>query len=173
MKIFLLPLVTLILLVLQSVLTEVIPSSFLDGMLYIPHWPLVISIIVMIFYDREHSYVGLMNGLAFAFLTDLTFTSILGVYLLGYGVSLYVIHLLKRVLHKNFLVSIVFVLLGVAIADLIIFGVYFLIGQVMIGFQDYLTIRLVPSLIVNVIGLLILYPLTKPMLTKWKYELEK
>lgn len=104
MKIFLLPLVTLILLVLQSVLTEVVPSTFLDGMLYIPHWPLVISIIFMIFYDREHSYVGLMNGLAFAILTDLTFTSILGVYLLGYGLSLYVIHLLKRVLHKNFLV---------------------------------------------------------------------
>ncbi|MET3682544.1 rod shape-determining protein MreD [Alkalibacillus flavidus] len=172
MKVFLLPLAIFLVFVFQSVLTEVIPQTFLESYLYIPHWTLVFSIIIMTFYDREHSYVGLINGLAFAFLTDLAYTSILGVYLLAYGLALYLIHLLKRVLHKNIFVVLLFVLLGVSLADIVLYGVYFLVGQISLGFQNYLMIRLVPTLVVNVIGLFMLYPWLKPILTKWKYELE-
>ncbi|MDV2581122.1 rod shape-determining protein MreD [Alkalibacillus haloalkaliphilus] len=174
MKVFLLPLFMFIFFVTQSVAAELIPQSFwLGSLYYIPHWTLIFAILIITFYDREHSYVGLLNGLAFAFLTDLVYTNLLGVYFLAYGLALYMVHVLKRYLHKNFLVVLVFSILGLAAAEVLIYSLYFIIGQVDLSFNAYIFNRLIPTLLINILFLLIIYPIFIKKLVKWKYELEK
>ncbi|GAA0456855.1 rod shape-determining protein MreD [Alkalibacillus silvisoli] len=174
MKVFLLPLFMFLFFVSQSVAAELIPDSvWLGNLYYIPHWTLIFAILIVTFYDKEHSYVGLLNGLAFAFLTDLVYTSILGVYLLAYGLSLYFIHVLKRFLHKNFFVVLLYSIVGLALSEVMIYGMYFLIGQVSLDFTAYTFSRLIPTILINIVFLLIIYPIFVKKLVKWKHETEK
>ncbi|WP_188206287.1 rod shape-determining protein MreD [Alkalibacillus aidingensis] len=173
MKVFLLPLFMFLFLVLESVAVELIPQTWwLSNLYYIPHWTLILAALMVVFYDQEHSYVGLLNGIVFAFIIDLAYTNVLGVYLLGYGIALYLIHVLKRFFHRNMLVMLLFIVIALVSADFIIYGLYLVIGQISLDLNDYLLSRLIPTVMINILFLLLIYPIFAKRFSKWKQEIE-
>ncbi|RPF55474.1 rod shape-determining protein MreD [Aquisalibacillus elongatus] len=169
MRFLYLPLWLIIFLVLESVAIQFLPNSVMQSeLLYIPHWILIFSILILLFYDQGKTYHGLMNGIIFGFLTELVYTDLLGVYLLAYGSSLYVIHLLNKLLQQNLFVAIVLSIVGLVIAEFVLFAVYTIVGQVDMVISDFVQIRLIPTTLINLLFLLIIYPVFTKRLIKWQ-----
>ncbi|WP_162297855.1 rod shape-determining protein MreD [Halalkalibacillus sediminis] len=173
MKIYIIPGILFGLLVLESIATGLLPAPLLQlEVQYIPHWVLIFSILVLLFFDSPLSYHGIINGMIFALIIDLVYTDLLGVYFLAYAVTLYIIHLLKKLLHQNFYVAMLSVTLGLVIAECLIFGAYLLIGHINLDFNTYVESRLIPTVLINLLFFLIVYPLSVKWLSSWQKEKE-
>ncbi|GAA0483495.1 rod shape-determining protein MreD [Salinibacillus aidingensis] len=171
MKHLFLPLILLILLVLESTATSLIPVQWLLADIQpIPHWILIFSIIITIFFDQDHTIYGLVYAVIFGFLIDFTYTDILGVYMFTYGLTLFIILGLKKLLHPNFIVTLLLTVVGICFADHLIYVMYFMIGYADMTWMSYLNDRLIPTLLTNMLFLLITYPIFRQRLEKWADE---
>ncbi len=167
MKGLFLPLILFALLVFESVATGLLPNNLLLELFYIPHWILVFSVLIILYYDKEHTYAGIFYGALFAFISEMVYTDILGVYLLAYGLSLYGVHLFKKLLHVNFLVTLLLVFYALIASEFLIYGTYLLIGVIDLPLQEYLLERLAPTVMINLLFFLIIFPYFSKKLTNW------
>ncbi|QDP40745.1 rod shape-determining protein MreD [Radiobacillus deserti] len=168
MKLFYLSIITLFLLVIEGVATDFLPNYFVEkDWFIIPHWQLVFLILVAIFYDQEDSYYSVYVALPFGLITDIVYTNILGVHMFVYAMVVYAMHGLKKLLHTNFFVAVLLTLLGVAISDIAFFIVYSFLGVSNLLWSEYFIIRFFPTLVANLLFLLLCYPIMKNRLIKW------
>lgn len=157
--------------VLEGVATEILPRSLLESNSFlIPHWVLIFLILITVFYDREHTYVSIFYGVIFGLLIDVVYTEVLGIYMFSYAFTLYIIHVLKKVFHENFYITTFLGMIGVSLADLTIHSIYYTIGKTNLVWDDYLFYRLIPTVLANLVFLMILYPLLKNKLMRWRKE---
>lgn len=164
-----LPLILLLILVLEGVALDLLPSGLIDGDIMItPHWVLMFLVLIAIYYDRRNSYHSIVYALIFGLLFDIAYTGILGVYMFTYGVTVYIIHELRNMLHSNIYSVLLFGIISIIIADLIINMIYYFVGIMDAEWINYIMSRLLPSILANSIFLLILYPIFAKRLEKWK-----
>ncbi|WP_026906332.1 rod shape-determining protein MreD [Paucisalibacillus globulus] len=164
-----LPLILLLLVALEGVALDILPSSLIDGdMMITPHWVLMFLVLIAIFYDRNNSYHSIIYAAIFGLLIDISYTGILGVYMFTYTVVIYIIRELRNILHSNIYSTLLFGIISIMIAELIINLIYYVVGIIDLIWMDYLMERLLPSILANFIFLLILYPLFAKRLEKWK-----
>ncbi|MGP4071385.1 rod shape-determining protein MreD [Piscibacillus sp. B03] len=174
MRFLYLPLTLMVFLILESVAVRFIPKSIImSDLIYIPHWILVFSLLILLFYDKEHTYHGIINGVIFGALFELVYTDLVGIYVLAYGIALYLVHLLIKVLQQNFIVSFLLVFVSIIVAEFILYFVYSLVGQVDLAVQQFMQLRLIPTTLSNLLFLLIIYPFFAKRLMKWQEEDEQ
>ena len=171
MKRLLLPLILFLFVVLEGVALELLPSNLVVGnLLIIPHWVLVFLVFLAIFYDYENTYYAVLYGLIFGLLIDVVYTGVLGVYMFSYAFVIYIIHGLKRMLHGNIYVTLILGFAGVASVDILIEFIYTMVGLTEAPWIDYFTHRLLPTVILNLVFLVILYPIFAKRLIRWGGE---
>ncbi|WP_226036538.1 rod shape-determining protein MreD [Aquibacillus saliphilus] len=170
MQKFYLPLLLLVLLVLEGVALDFLPISLIGDWIVVPHWLLVLLVLVTIFYDKENTYNSIIHAIIFGLLIDIVYTNVLGVYMFIYAITIYSIHELKKILHTNYFVALLMTIIAVGIADIGIYFIYFFIGAIELFWKEYLMIRLIPTLIANILFFLICYPFVKRKLVKWTIE---
>lgn len=164
-----LPLVLFFVLVLEGVALELLPVSMTQGdILIIAHWVLICLIYSAIFYDKETTRFSIFYAFIFGLLIDIVYTDVLGVYMFTYGLTIYIIKKLTRLLQSNLLATILFGVLGVGLADILIYLVYMVIWVTELSWQDYFMIRLLPTILANILFLIIIYPFITKKLTDWK-----
>ncbi|RLL47962.1 rod shape-determining protein MreD [Oceanobacillus piezotolerans] len=163
------PLFLFLILVLEGVATFFLPADLIMGeLLIVPHWLLAGLVFVVLYYDSENTYFALMYAVIFGLLFDMIYTSILGVYMFSYATVIYIIHLLKKMLHINFFSMILFHIIGIGAGDLLIYFVYNITDLVDMAWNDYLLDRLLPTIGLNLIFVLVIYPFLKKQLVKWR-----
>lgn len=171
MKRLLLPLILFLLLVFEGVAIDFLPAKFIGAeIMIIPHWVLIFLILISIFYDQETTIYAIIYGVIFGLLIDVVYTSVLGVYMFTYPLGAYIAHLLKRILQTNIYMTIVIAIVVLSTVEITLIFIYSLVGiadPISWGFLEY---RLLPTVIANIIILLILYPLFSKRLTRWKLE---
>lgn len=167
-----LPLILFLFIVLEGVALDLLPVQLLSTQtLIVPHWVLVILIFIVIFYDKEDTYYSIVYGVVFGLLIDVVYTGILGIYMFSYGFTIYIVHELRKLVHTNFYAVTIIGMIGIALTDLFINTIYKMIGLADIIWVDYLLVRLLPTVLANLIILIILYPFLKKRLTSWSSEL--
>ena len=170
MKRLYLPLILFAFVILEGVAIELLPPSFvINDLLIIPHWVLIFLLYMAIFYDSDQTYFSVLYGAVFGLLIDIVYTDVLGVYMFAYAFSIYVMHGILKVLHANIYVTILLGIVGILFADFTIYLVYSVIGLTNMALEDYLLYRLVPTVLANLLFLLLLYPF-KNRLLKWRKE---
>ncbi|WP_156291197.1 rod shape-determining protein MreD [Oceanobacillus salinisoli] len=158
-------------LILEGVAIKFLPSSIvLSEQMMVPHWILLILIFVAVFFDKGHTYHAILYAIIFGFLVDIVYTGILGVYMFSYGIVVYIIHSLKKFLHGNFFVMLLFSILGLILSDLLITFIYDLVGIIKVSWEHYWLDRLVPTVILNLVFFIILYPILVKRLIAWGSE---
>lgn len=168
MKRLYLPLILLIFLVLESTAIDFLPNDWVMSSLHIiPHWVLIILVYIAIFYDYDRTYFCVLYGIMFGFLVDLLYTDMLGIYMFAYGMITYIAHGLKKLLHANLYVTIILSVVSVALADVVLFVLYTLVGVTNIGWDPYWQVRLIPTVIANLVFALLLYPLFPALFRRW------
>lgn len=159
-------------LILEGVAIKFLPSNIvLSDQMFVPHWILIILILVEMFFDRGSSYNALIYAFIFGLLIDVVYTGILGVYMFSYGIVIYMVHVSKKLLHGNFLVTFLFSILGLVLGDLLITFIYDLVGVIKVSWEHYWLNRLLPTVLLNIVFFIIMYLFLVKRLMKWGSEL--
>lgn len=171
MKRLILPLFLLLFLVVEGIFPELIPDSCIaSDILIIPYLVIIFIILISVFYDYDQTYHSVYYGITFGLLTDLIYTDLIGVYMFTYGVVAFAIHVLKRMLHANFFVTFLLTLFGVSVADMLIYMMYYVIQITNMPVAEYAVNRLLPTILMNIVLMSLLYPLFYRRLWQWSEE---
>ena len=172
MKRIYLPLILLLFVVLEGVALDLLPMQLLSTKaLLVPHCVLIILIFIVFFYDLVDTYYSIIYGIIFGLLIDVVYTGVLGIYMFSYGFVIYLIHELRKLVHTNFYAVTIIGIIGIILADVFIHTIYTMIGYADVLWDEYIMLRLVPTVLANLIILIILYPFLKKRLINWGSEL--
>ncbi len=97
-------------------------------------------------------------------------TDLIGVYLFVYTAVTYLTHGIRKLLHTNFFVALLLSVLGVALAEVLIYFLYDTIQIHQVIWEDYWQLRLLPTLGWNLLFFLLIYLLFKKKLTQWSND---
>ncbi|MFC4558951.1 rod shape-determining protein MreD [Virgibacillus kekensis] len=171
MKRLIIPLILFLFLVLEGVALELLPVSLVKGELVIvPHWVLGILLFLAIFYDRENTYYSILYGLLFGLLIDIVYTGVLGVYMFTYGLVTYGTHGLTKMFHANIFTALLLGMAGLLLAELSINTIFSVVGIAEMPWREYLLFRMVPTVIANLLFMIIVYPFLGKRFVNWGEE---
>ncbi|WP_234402379.1 rod shape-determining protein MreD [Oceanobacillus damuensis] len=171
MKRLLFPLILFLLTILEGLALELLPPDLVMGnLLIVPHWVFAFLVYMAVFYDKDSTYHSVVYALLFGLLIDAVYTGILGVYMFSYALVIYIVHGMKKILHGNFYVLVLLGIVGIFLADLFIYFIYSSIGLVDMVFEDYIVHRMIPTILSNLVFILLLYPMTAKHLARWGRE---
>ncbi|MFZ3576408.1 rod shape-determining protein MreD [Virgibacillus sp. DJP39] len=169
MKRLYLPLILFVFVILEGVAIELLPSDLvMNNLLIIPHWVFVFLLYMAIFYDSDHTYFSVLYGAIFGMLIDIVYTGVLGVYMFAYAFTIYLLHGISKFVHGNIHVTILLGIIGIMFADFIIYLIFSVVGLTDMVLANYLLYRMVPTILANLLLLIVLYPIIKNRLIKWQ-----
>lgn len=165
------PFILFLIVILEGVALELLPARLVNGdLLIIPHWAFVYLVYVLIFYDKEDTHTSVFYAAIFGLMIDIVYTGILGVYMFTYALVVYIVHGLKSLLHANFYVTLLLGVLGIALSDFMIYFVFLIIDITDITIKHYIIYRFIPTILANLLFLVILYPFVRQPLIRWREE---
>jgi|SRR5690625_1536560 len=161
--------ILLILLALEGVALDFLPVAIIESdSVIISHWVFIFIFYIALYYDTENTYNGVILAIIFGLLIDIVYTDVLGVYMFAYFVAIYIIFIMGRSLQINLLGAIILGIVGIVIVDFIIYFIYYFIGVTYMTINHYAYYRLLPTVLANVIFVIILYPLLSKRLKRWQ-----
>jgi rod shape-determining protein MreD len=156
MQRYLLPVILYVLFLIEgTVMPLIIPSAWQSRIEVAPHFMFVIILFISIYLSRHWA---LAYGLAFGMLHDIVYYGpMLGTYTFGLGLVGYLIGLISHRSKANVMMSMILILVGNFLLELIFYGIYrvFQITQLSIGFA--LTHQVLPSLLINLLFAILVY----------------
>ncbi|HVH96181.1 MAG TPA: rod shape-determining protein MreD [Bacillus sp. (in: firmicutes)] len=155
-----LPIIISLCFLFESVFVEMLPAElFKSSSIFVPHFLMVAIIFVTVYISQKH---GIMYGFIFGILFDIVYTEIIGIYLFMFPLVAYITSWIMRILQTNIILVSFVAILGVAFLELGVYEMNFLIGRTDMIFTSFMDIRLVPTLILNLIFIILVsYPLRK------------
>jgi rod shape-determining protein MreD len=149
-----------LLFIIESLFVELFPVRFLTGgHILVPRF-LLAGILLLTIYGSKKQ--GIWYGMLFGLMFDIVYTEVIGIYLFMFPLTAYIISKLMKILQANIVIATFVVLFGIALLELVVYEMNFLIHITTMEFPQFINLRLVPTLIVNFVFLIILvYPLKK------------
>ncbi|MGG3798276.1 rod shape-determining protein MreD [Metabacillus fastidiosus] len=168
MRRFFLPLIVLIIFIAESIFVDLVHLPFAgEEQFFIPHFLLLTIIFITAYVNQSY---GIIYGFIFGFLFDLVYTGVLGIYMFGYSLFAYLVSKALKPLHGSALIILFLGLLSICLLEFYVYGIHLLIGTTSMTLYSFTTLRLLPTLLLNLIaGILLIYPL-KRFLVKVKIE---
>ncbi|SDM23218.1 rod shape-determining protein MreD [Bacillus sp. OK048] len=157
MKKLLLPLLFLFLFLLESMFVQYAPPKvFGHDYILVPHFLFAGILFLTIYAGRKY---GIIYGAIFGLLFDIVWIEIIGIYFFLFPFVAYLISKIMHVLQTNIIVAFLISLVGIALLELGVYEMDFLIHITTLEFMSFLKMRLYPSLLLNAVFLVIVsYP---------------
>lgn len=153
MKKLLLPLLFLFLFLLESIFVQYVPPKvFGQDYILVPHFLFAGILFLTIYSGRKY---GVIYGAIFGLLFDIVWIEIIGIYFFLFPFIAYLISKIMHVLQTNIIVAFLVSLVGIALLELGVYQMDFLIHITTLEFMSFLKMRFYPSLILNAVFLLI------------------
>ncbi|WP_050615919.1 rod shape-determining protein MreD [Bacillus testis] len=158
MRKFAIPLAAALIFIVESVFV-----SIFSGNLFNSDWivvPRFIMIFLVFFAVYGKYWPALWYGMVLGLVYDITYTEILGIYLFMYPIVTYMISKTMKILQNNLLIVSIMSLFSIVMLEFIVYGFNLILGFTDFTVQEFLAIRLLPTLLLNAIVLLVAaYPL--------------
>ncbi|MFC0270158.1 rod shape-determining protein MreD [Metabacillus herbersteinensis] len=163
-----LPLIMLVIFISESIFVDLVHVPFSNNdQLFIPHFLMLAITFVTAYVNQSY---GMIYGIVFGLLFDIIYTEVIGVYLFSFGLFAYLMSKALKILHGNVLIVLFLGLLSISVLEFYVYGIHLLIGTTTMSLYNFTTLRLLPTLALNLsAGILLIYPL-KGFLTKLKIE---
>lgn len=166
------PLIIFILIAIEGVSLELLPAIIVQSKsILVAHWALVFIVYVALFFDTRETLYSVYYAAATGLIIDIAYTDVLGVYMFAYGLTIYLVYLLGNVLQVNLIGTLTIGAIGIAFADFLIYIIYAFIGITFVTIADYSYYRLLPTILANIVFLLVLYPLVHQRFNRWSEQL--
>ncbi|WP_409297448.1 rod shape-determining protein MreD [Peribacillus sp. SCS-26] len=138
-------------------------NHFGSTRIFVPHFLFIFIVFLTIFGSSKN---GIIYGLLTGFLFDVIYTEILGIYAFLFAFLAFLVSRVMKMVHSNILVASLVSIAAIAVLESMVFQVNTQIHDVGMTFQEFASIRLLPTLLLNLAAVIILaFPL--------KYLIEK
>lgn len=163
MKKLILPFLLLIAFALENVFSTFVPSNlFGEKSIAAPHFLFIILLFIVVYYNSTN---GILFSLLFGFIVDIVYTELLGMYLFAFPLFAYLVANAMRILQVNLFIVSTLVLVSVGVLEYYVYGFLLLIGRTDLSANVFFTERFLPTLLLNLIFLVIFcFPLRKSIL---------
>lgn len=160
MRRILVPLLFVFFFIFESMFVELLPESlFNSDRILVPRFLMILILFLTIYEGKK---TGILYGLIFGLLFDVVYTEIIGIYLFMFPLLSYIVSGMMRFLQSNLVVSIIVSIIAVALLELGVYEVNFLIKVTDMNFTDFIQLRFIPTLILNLLfAILFAYPLKR------------
>ncbi|SDI92720.1 rod shape-determining protein MreD [Salimicrobium halophilum] len=160
-------LLALLLIALEGMAMNLLPSSLLYGEWQIvPHWTLLFVLLLSIYYDSNETYQSLWYALGTGLFVDIVYTDVIGIHMMVYVLVVYIVHGLNKLLQSNVLVVTLLVLFGVVTGDTLLYIIYSFLNIAEMDWGTYAMQRLLPTMIGNVVFFLFTFVFLKYLMQK-------
>ena len=168
MRRFILPFLVFFIFISESIFSHLVHLPFsIEDQLYVPRFVLIIVILITVYLSR---WQGILLGFFFGLLHDIVYIEVIGIYLFSYALIAYLISKAMRVLYKHAVIVLFLTVLAAALLEFYVYGINYLIGTTKMTLYNFTTLRLLPTLGLNlVVAILLFYPIKK-FLIKIKNE---
>jgi rod shape-determining protein MreD len=156
MQRYLLPVILYIVFLFEgTILPMIIPMSWQSRIGIAPHFAFIIILFIAIYVSRHWA---LAYGLGFGALQDIVYYGpMLGTYTFGMGLISYLIGMMALRSKPSMVMSIMLILIGNLLLDLLIFGIYRIFQITHLTIDYALTHHVLPSLLINLLFALVVY----------------
>ncbi|QED48788.1 rod shape-determining protein MreD [Cytobacillus dafuensis] len=160
MRKFLLPLLLLFIFISESIFVELFPVGLLDdARIIVPRFLMITLLFLTIYGPKKY---GIIYSFIFGLLFDIVYTEIIGIYLFIFPLVSYIVSKLMKILQTNIVIVSLVTILGVILLEMGVYEMNFLIHQTSMDFSSFVSLRLIPTVIFNlVITCIVAYPLKK------------
>ncbi|MEH7417128.1 rod shape-determining protein MreD [Neobacillus drentensis] len=160
MKKLLLPLLFLCLFILESLFVQYTPTElFGHSKIIAPHFLFAGLLFLTIFVGQKQ---GLIYAAIFGLLFDIVYIEIIGIYLFLFPFVAYLVSKILNILQNNFFVAIVITIVGIALLEVGVYEMDYLIHVTDMNFVSFLKLRFYPTVILNAVFVIIAgYPLKR------------
>lgn len=160
MRKWLFPILAILCFIFESVFVQILPSEIFEmERIIVPRFTIIIIVIITMFTKVS---TGMTYGFVLGLLYDLMYTNLIGVHMFAFTFLAYIVASIMRVLHINTLTVTVVSMFTITLLDLFVYSIQLLIKATNLPFDDFFTIRLLPTLILNLAFVIIFYiPLRK------------
>ena len=160
MKKFLLPLLLLLFFIAESLFVQFLPADlFGEDRIAAPRFLFSALLLLTIFVGRKQ---GIIYAAVFGLIFDIVYIEIIGIYLFLFPFVAYLISKMMHVLQANMIIAFLVSVIGVALLEVGVYEMDYLIHITNLDFVSFLNMRLYPTLLLNAVFLLLAsYPLKR------------
>ena len=159
MRKILLPLLFGCLFIAESLYVQFIPNDPFGGRILAPHFLFSALLFLTIFVGKKQ---GIIYAAVFGLIFDIVYVEVIGVYFFLFPFISYLISKMMQVLWANMVVSILAVVLGIALLELGVYELNYLIHVTDLDFMSFFHLRFYPTLLFNVCFVIVVsYPLKR------------
>ena len=164
------PLILFILFISESIFVEIAGEWFYQTNIYSPKF-IFIALVFLAFYGPKKYFFGF--SIFFGLLTDVVYSEVIGVYLFSFPVLCYLVYLIKSAVQNNYFIALLISLVGVGLLEFFSFLINTVIRITTMPIDEFLFVRLIPTLIFNLVFLLIAMVPLRKMAEKIKLSVDK
>nr|WP_239094148.1 rod shape-determining protein MreD [Bacillus sp. B15-48] len=154
------PLLLLFLFVFEGLFTQLFPADLFNGhFIFVPRFLIIALFFLSIYGDSKH---GILYGFLFGLLFDIVYTEIIGIYLFLFPLVITIFLNVMKIIQTNIILVSFASILCIALLEMSVYVLNLLIHITNISFSAFLDMRLIPTLILNVIFVLLTaYPIKR------------
>ncbi|WP_342505308.1 rod shape-determining protein MreD [Sporosarcina sp. FSL K6-2383] len=144
---FVIPLIAVILFFLEPVFSLFSPIE-IGGMRYtlVPRFVIVYLIFIAVYYNQRNAII---YGIVLGLLYDMFHIDIIGLYAFLFPLVCYIATLIIHQIHRHILTVMFLALFLIAVLELLSYFFASLVSLTSIGFDEFITDRLIPTMIAN------------------------
>ena len=116
--------------------------------------------------------VALILSTVLGLITDLYYGSFYGLYLFGYILLVVIMDFFFKVFYRDHSMLFTIVLLSTLVLEIYVAVIYSVLGLVQFNLFEFVIFRMIPTLILNLILLIVLYPLITKFLKKIQLKID-
>lgn len=153
MKRYLIPLLLIFLFIFEGLFTQLFPADLFNGdYIFVPRFLIIAIFFLAIYGSVKH---GIIYGFVFGLVFDMVYTEVIGIYLFLFPLSTYLFLTIMKVIQTNIVLVSFVSLLSIAFLEGSVYLMNLLIHITDLDFSSFSEIRLVPTLILNLIFIIL------------------
>ncbi|MDW4093535.1 rod shape-determining protein MreD [Staphylococcus saprophyticus] len=163
-------LIGIVLFYIDTVIGLVIPMQIGDkDIVFVPHLTLMYLLLICVY--RSFG-VSMILAAVFGIVTDLYFGSFYGLYLFGFILFVVIMDFFFKTFYRDNTMLFITVWLSTIFLEIYVAIIYSILGLIAFNFIDFIVFRLIPTLILNFILLVILYPIITKFFRKVQMKID-
>jgi len=164
MRFYVIPLIGVLLFYLDSLLTRLSPLHlFNETFIIVPRLTFLYLLIIAVYKNPK---VAIILAIVTGIFTDIYYGGIYGVYTFGYAIFVIMMDKLFKVFYRDILMMVILLISSVVLLEIWVMVFYGFLGIVSINIGQIILFRLIPTVIFNLICLIIIFPFVLKLLER-------
>ena len=163
MRFYVIPLIGVLLFYLDSLLTRLSPLHlFNETFIIVPRLTFLYLLIIAVYKNPK---VAIILAIVTGIFTDIYYGGIYGVYTFGYAIFVIMMDKLFKVFYRDILMMVILLISSVVLLEIWVM-VLWVLGIASINIGQIILFRLIPTVIFNLICLIIIFPFVLKLLER-------